>query len=97
MVQLDIPMPKACYECPCHDGENNSCQVTGKYCYDEILRSCPLIELPSAKPDYTELKQEFIRMASYIDVLLECSDEQKEILIGFISRLSEYMPWTERD
>ena len=55
MVQLDIKMPKACYECPCHDGENNSCQVTGKYCYDEILRSCPLIELPSAKPDYTEV------------------------------------------
>jgi len=54
-------------------------------------------DLPSAQPDYTELKQEFIRMASYIDVLLECSDEQKETLIGFISRLSEYMPWTERD
>ncbi len=47
--------------------------------------------------DYTELKQEFIRMASYIDVLLECSDEQKETLVGFISRLSEHMPWTERD
>lgn len=54
--------------------------------------------LPSAQPeDYTELKREFLRMASYIDVLLECSDEQKETLIGFISRLSEYMPWTERD
>lgn len=54
--------------------------------------------LPSAQPeDYTELKQEFIRMASYIDVLLECSDEQKETLVGFISRLSKYMPWTERD
>ena len=52
----------------------------------------------SAHPeDYTELKREFLRMASYIDVLLECSDEQKETLVGFISRLSEYMPWTERD
>lgn len=51
MVQLDIPMPKTCYECPCHDGENNSCQVTGKYYYGEILRSCPLIELPSAQPE----------------------------------------------
>lgn len=47
--------------------------------------------------DYTELKREFLRMASYIDVLLECSDEQKETLIGFISRLAEFMPWTERD
>ena len=57
-----------------------------------------LVNLPSAQPeDYTELKREFIRMASYIDVLLECSDEQKETLIGFISRLAEFMPWTERD
>lgn len=57
-------------------------------------------QLPSAEPeqeDYAELKQEFLRMASYIDCLLECSDEQKETLIGFISRLAEYMPWTERD
>ena len=51
MVQLDIPMPKTCYECPCHDGENNSCQVTGKYYYDEILRSCPLVELPFPRPN----------------------------------------------
>ena len=50
--------------------------------------------LPSAQPeDYAELKREFLRMASYIDVLLECSDEQKETLIGFISRLAEFMPW----
>lgn len=55
-------------------------------------------ELPSTQPeDYTELKREFIRMAEYIDVLLECSDEQKETLIGYISRLAEFMPWTERD
>ena len=55
-------------------------------------------DIPSAQPeDYTELKREFLRMASYIDVLLECSDEQKETLMGFISRLAEFMPWTERD
>jgi hypothetical protein len=55
-----------------------------------------IAQLPSAQPeDYTVLKREFLRMASYIDVLLECSDEQKETLIGFISRLAEFMPWTE--
>lgn len=63
---------------------------------------CEVIEaleyLPPAQPeDYTEMKQEFLRMASYIDVLLECSDVQKETLMGFISRLAEFMPWTERD
>lgn len=56
--------------------------------------------LPPVTPqpkNYAELKREFLRMASYIDTLLECSDEQKETLIGFISRLAEFMPWTERD
>ena len=38
------------------------------------------------------LKREFIRMASYIDCLLDCTDEQREVLMGFISRLAEYMP-----
>ena len=52
---------------------------------------------PASPEDYTELKREFILMASYIDVLLECSDEQRETLVGFISRLAEFMPWTERD
>lgn len=55
-------------------------------------------DLPSAQPDdFAELKREFLRMASYIDVLLECSNEQKGTLLGFISRMSEYMPWNERD
>ena len=63
---------------------------------DEVVKE--IKKLPSAQPeDYTELKREFLRMASYIDVLLECSDEQKETLMNFISRLAEFMPWTERD
>ena len=56
-----------------------------------------LRNLPSVQPDYTKMKQEFLRMAGYIDVLLECSDEQKETLLGFISRMSEFMPWTQED
>ena len=64
------------------------------FCTESLAVDC----LPSAQQeDYTELKREFLRMASYIDVLLECSDEQKETLTGFISRLAEFMPWTERD
>lgn len=47
--------------------------------------------------DYLNLKQEFIRMASYIDCLLDCTDEQREVLMGFISRLAEYMPWVNND
>ena len=47
--------------------------------------------------NYTELKLELLRTALYVDALLECPDEQKKILIGFISRLIELMLWTERD
>lgn len=54
--------------------------------------------MPSAEPeDYTELKQEFIRMAGYIDISLKCPDEQKEVLIGFVTRLAKHMPWTKED
>lgn len=80
-----------------------SFKVTGKENAEKVVEVLNLIterikSLPSAQPeDYTELKREFLRMASYIDVLLECSDEQKETLIRFISRLAEFMPWTERD
>lgn len=63
-----------------------------------VLDSVPPIEaLEPEQEDYTEMKREFLRMASYIDVILECSDEQKETLLNFISRLAEFMPWTERD
>lgn len=75
------------------------------YCFadsDGYADKCVPIEYEEAerlftRDDCAEMKQEFLRMASYIDCLLECSDEQKETLLGFISRLAEYMPWTERD
>ena len=74
--------------------------LCGHYC--DVGEDYPAIDkaveaLKAQPEDYTELKQEFLRMASYIDVLLECSDEQKDTLLGFISRLAEFMPWTERD
>lgn len=43
------------------------------------------------------LKREFIRMASYIDCLLDCTDEQRAVLMEFVSRLAEYMPWGENN
>ena len=49
MIQIDISMPKTCYECPCHNGENGSCQITGKYYFDEIPKSCPLKEVETAE------------------------------------------------
>jgi len=43
------------------------------------------------------LKREFIRMASYIDCLLDCTDEQREVLMEFVSKLAKYMPWVKND
>jgi hypothetical protein len=59
-----------------------------------------LMQLPSVQPireDYAEMKREFLRMASYIDSLLVCPDEQKETLMNFISRIAKEMPWTQED
>ena len=47
--------------------------------------------------DCLNLKREFIRMASYIDCLLDCTDEQREVLMGFVSKLAEYMPQGENN
>ena len=62
----------------------------------EVL-ACGEGVLSAQQEDYAKLKREFLQMASYIDVLLECSDDQKETLMGFISRLAEFMPRTKRD
>lgn len=69
----------------------------------KAIDSMPTIELEERteqpeQENYTELKLELLRTALYVDALLECPDEQKKILIGFISRLIElFMPLTERD
>ena len=93
----NMEIPEHCGYCRFrYDGICHALQKT-QYSVEE----CPLVsvnDIKDAQPeDYSELKREFLRMASYIDVLLECSDEQKETLIGFISRLAEFMPWTEGD
>jgi len=72
------------------------CDACSDWCDEGVCKKVSAIQkLPPN--DYAELKREFIRMASYVDSLLVCSDEQKKTLIGFISRLAEHMPWTERD
>lgn len=55
-----------------------------------------LMMMPAAQEDYIDMKREFIRMAEYIDDFLECSDEQRETMQGFVSRLAGHMPWAER-
>ena len=44
MVQIDIEMPIYCYDCPCHNGENGRCNITGDSTFDKRLFDCPLKE-----------------------------------------------------
>lgn len=75
--------------------DTDGIEVTGS---GDGLISELFLSLPSAEPeDYTELKQEFIRMAEYIDIFLKCPDEQKETLIGFVERIAEHLPWAKED
>ena len=55
MVKIDITMPTYCYDCPCHDGENGKCNITGAYVFDKRPFDCPLQEDKSAT-DVEEVK-----------------------------------------
>lgn len=44
MVKIDIEMPTYCYDCPCHNGENGRCNITGDSVFDKRPFDCPLIE-----------------------------------------------------
>lgn len=48
MVQIDIEMPIYCYDCPCHNGENGCCNITGDSTFDKRPFDCPLKEVKFA-------------------------------------------------
>lgn len=49
-------LPIYCYDCPCHNGENGRCNITGDSAFDKRPFDCPLKEvkladLPPAQPE----------------------------------------------
>ena len=61
MITIDIEMPIYCYDCPCHNGENGRCNITGDSTYDKRPFDCPLkdvklTDLPSAQSERKEGK-----------------------------------------
>ena len=44
MIKIDIEMPIYCYDCPCQDGENGRCNITGDSTFDKRPFDCPLRE-----------------------------------------------------
>lgn len=79
MIQIDISMPKTCYECPCHDGDNSSCQITGKYYFDEIPKSCPLKEVEPA-----ELQKNKMTINDIIDILSAIPSRERDRPVAII-------------
>lgn len=49
MVKIDIEMPTYCYDCPCHNGENGRCNITGDSVFDKRPFDCPLKEVKHGK------------------------------------------------
>lgn len=45
MIGINIEMPTYCYDCPCHNGENGQCNVTGEYTFDKRPFDCPLCDV----------------------------------------------------
>lgn len=45
MIKIDIEMPIYCYDCPCHNGENGRCQISGNFTTDKRPFDCPLAEI----------------------------------------------------
>lgn len=45
MVKIDMEMPTYCSDCPCHNGENGRCNITGETNFDKRPFDCPLKEV----------------------------------------------------
>ena len=69
MVKIDITMPTYCYDCPCHDGENGRCNITGAFVFDKRPFDCPLRE------DKSTTEVEEVRHGEWEDVSTNYSTE----------------------
>jgi hypothetical protein len=47
--------------------------------------------------DCVNIDREFIPIITYIEHILDCTDEQRETLMGLVLRLAEYMTWGENN
>lgn len=80
MLTIDIEMPIYCYDCPCHNGENGRCNITGDSTFDKRPFDCPLKEvkladLPSTQPE--RKKGKWTVEGHHPNYLLRCSACQK--------------------
>lgn len=65
-----LEMPKDCYDCPCHNGENGRCQITKESTEDKRPYDCPLVEEKIGKWTKIEYADE---VNGYLIPNYECS------------------------
>lgn len=72
----DINKPQYCWECPCHNGENGTCNLLGISICDEIPEKCPLVEVPTPHGRLIDVK----------DIMYECNTARIRAGDSFITR-----------
>lgn len=92
MVQIDIELPIYCYDCPCHNGENGRCNITGDSTSDKRPFDCPLKEDKSKKDDLISrrvvLRDLGERMVSAKNAPPEYSDAIRHYISGLHSAIN---------
>lgn len=91
-IYVDGELPKECFDCPCHNGENGNCKILNKYT-EYVPKDCPLKPLS----DYTKqvreevveeikekfndtIKHHFCPNPSSVDFITLCISEVEEFL-----------------
>ena len=92
MIQIDIELPIYCYDCPCHNGENGRCNITGDSTFDKRPFDCPLKEGKSKKDDLISrrvvLRDLGERMVSAKNAPPEYSDAIRHYISGLHSAIN---------
>lgn len=83
MIGINIEMPTYCYDCPCHNGENGRCNVTGEYTFDKRPFDCPLC-------DVNEVKHAKWIQNPYHDRFYTCSKCGRHVETYFIGPVKVY-------
>lgn len=91
MVQIDIEMPKYCYDCPCHNGENGRCNITGDSTFDKRPFDCPLKEGENKMDDTISRQAAIDTLHMDVDIIpfVKAREYVREAIETVYNRLEE--------
>lgn len=68
VIVKGMEMPKYCYDCPLHNGENGRCNILEITTIDYIPKECPLVEVVQCKDcKYNPSVNKFGEVCPFID------------------------------